>query len=99
MCRRIYNSFCIIRQLGRLWGQGLAKPEPSFDIFSGAPDKDATWLECVRGLSNARERMEQIAAEKPGRYFIFAPLSHAILAQIETFSKPEAASRKVSGAA
>ncbi len=73
--------------------------EPNFDIFSGAPDKNAVWVECVRGLSNARERMEQIAAKKPGRYFLFSLLSHSILARIETFSKPESASIKSNSAA
>jgi hypothetical protein len=73
--------------------------EPKFDIFSGAPDKDAVWVECVRGLSNARERMEQIAAKKPGRYFLFSNLSHSILAKIETFSKPQSVSAKSNNAA
>jgi hypothetical protein len=41
----------------------------TFDIFSGTAKK-AMWIEAVEGLSNARERMEQIAADKPGQYFI-----------------------------
>ena len=61
--------------------------EPTFDIFSGQPDKDAIWLEAIGGLSNAREHMEQIAARKPGKYFLFAPTGNSILAQIETFTK------------
>ena len=56
--------------------------EPRFDIFSGTPDKDAVWVECVCGLSNARERMERIAAQKPGRYFLFSVLSHSVLVKI-----------------
>jgi hypothetical protein len=62
--------------------------EPSFDIFSAGPDKDTVWIEAVQGLSNARERMEQIAAEKPGQYFVFSNGSDTILAQTETFGKP-----------
>ena len=73
--------------------------EPNFDIFSGVPDKNAVWVECVRGLSNARERMGQIAAKKPGRYFLFSLQSHSVLARIETFSKPEPASIKSNSAA
>jgi hypothetical protein len=73
--------------------------EPRFDIFSGAPDKDALWVECVCGLSNAREQMERIAAQKPGRYFLFSLLSHSILAEIETFSKPKLVSTKSTTAA
>ena len=64
----------------------MEQTEPRFDIFSGQIDKNALWIETVEGLSNARERMEQIAAEKPGQYFIFSSLSHAVLAQIETFT-------------
>ena len=60
---------------------------PTFDIFSGAPGKDPVWVEAVEGLSNARERMEQIAASAPGQYFVFSIGGHAVRAQIETFEK------------
>jgi len=65
--------------------------EPSFDIYSGVPDpdKDARWLASVEGLSSARERMEQIAAEKPGQYFVFNPATHSILAHRNTSKKLE----------
>ena len=62
--------------------------EPVFDIFAGASDEEAIWIEAVEGLSNARERMGQIAAEKPGRYFVFSCADHSILARIETFATP-----------
>ncbi len=67
-----------------------APPErvPKFDIFAGVPDRDAMWICAVRGLANAKERMDQIAVERPGRYFIFYPPERTILAQIETFAKP-----------
>jgi hypothetical protein len=61
--------------------------EPTFDIFSGASDKDALWVEAVEGWSQAGERMEEIAAEKPGKYFLFSAASHSILARIETCEK------------
>jgi hypothetical protein len=64
-------------------------PEPMFDIFAGAPDKDALWLEAVDGLSSARRRMEEIAKANPGRYFVFAVRGHAVLAQIETAERVE----------
>lgn len=64
--------------------------EPSFDIFAGKPGEGVVWIEAVRGLSNARERMEQIAAEKPGDYFVFSFGSRTVLAKTETFKKPEA---------
>lgn len=58
--------------------------EPVFDIFSGVFDKNAIWVESVRGLSNARERMERIAVEKPGAYFVFFARDHSILHLIDT---------------
>jgi len=64
-----------------------------FDIFSGGLDRDPFWVETVEGLSNARERMQQIAARNPGRYFLYSVQSQAILAQIETFKKSESPQR------
>jgi hypothetical protein len=63
--------------------------EPTFDIFAGGPEKDPVWVEAVQGLSDALERMEQIAQKTPGQYFVFSIGSHAILARTETFKKPE----------
>jgi hypothetical protein len=58
--------------------------EPRFDIFSGSPDNDAMWIEAVSGLSQARERMEQLARQIPGRYFLFSIHSRSLLARIDT---------------
>jgi hypothetical protein len=60
--------------------------EPYFDIFSGArySGKEMKWIEAVPGLTNARERMEKLAAEKPGRYFLFSVSTDTILAKIDT---------------
>jgi hypothetical protein len=68
--------------------------EPSFDIFTGTSDKDAIWLEAVEGLSNARARMHEIAAQIPGQYFIFSPGDHQILARTETFKGQETPNAK-----
>jgi hypothetical protein len=68
---------------------GLERHE-TFDIFSGAPKDNPMWLETISGLSNARERMEQIAAKRPGQYFIFSIGTHSPVVQIETFAKPQA---------
>jgi hypothetical protein len=74
--------------------------EPTFDIFSGTTDKDAMWMEAVEGLASARERMEEIASSAPGRYFIFAQRSRAILARIDTRERPESLRKdRESGAA
>lgn len=66
---------------------------PKFDIFAGVPDRDAVWVCTVRGLANARERMERIAAERPGRYFIFYAPDRTILAQTETFANPSSSQK------
>ena len=58
-----------------------------FDIFSGT-QKNAAWIETVEGLSAARERLQQIAREKPGQYFIFSALTRISVCEIETFAIP-----------
>lgn len=72
---------------------------PKFDIFSGASDRDAIWVCAVRGLANAKERMDEIAVERPGRYFIFNADERAILAETETFVQPARLSKAESESA
>jgi hypothetical protein len=69
----------------------LPKDEPRFDIFFGPVDRYAVWVESVCGLANARERMEALAAQKRGIYFLFSNRDHTILALIDT-SPPAAES-------
>jgi hypothetical protein len=59
----------------------------TFDIFSGAPDENGLWVEAIEGFSNARQRMGQIAAEKPGKYFLFSNSSQSFPERMETFTK------------
>jgi hypothetical protein len=61
--------------------------EETFDIFSGAPAEHGRWVEAVEGLASARRRMGQIAAEKPGKYFLFSDADQSILTQIDTLSR------------
>jgi hypothetical protein len=58
--------------------------EPTFHIFMGTFDKDAEWVEAAAEFSIARQRMEEIAAAAPGRYFVFSQHSHAVLARMDT---------------
>lgn len=58
--------------------------QSTFDIFRGATDEDAVWLDAVEGLENAVQHMEEIAALSPGRYFICRQQGHAVLARIDT---------------
>lgn len=58
--------------------------EPRFGIFSGSFENDALWLETVCGFSKARERMEQLASQAPGKYFVFSVHRRGLLASIDT---------------
>jgi hypothetical protein len=57
---------------------------PRFEVYSGTIDKDARWIEAVRGLANARDRMEALAKETPGKYFVFSTLTYAVMATKDT---------------
>ena len=58
---------------------------PMYYIFSGAfRGKDVMWLESVKGLGAADERMKQLAAEKPGPYFVLSADTHSVFASIDT---------------
>jgi hypothetical protein len=61
-----------------------AMEETSFDIFRGVPSKSPVWLEAVRGLSLAEQRLEQIAEKEPGAYFLFSLQAHRVFTQIDT---------------
>jgi hypothetical protein len=58
--------------------------EPIYSIFRGPQDKNAVWIDWVAGLTQARARMEAIAAATPGQYFVFDPSSRCVLARIDT---------------
>jgi len=58
-------------------------------IFSGTP-KNARWEESAERLSNACERMGQLAGTKPGQYLLFSIGAVSIFAQTETFSQLQA---------
>lgn len=57
--------------------------EPAFDILSGTPLK-ARWLESVAGFASARKRMNELAAQTPGQYFIFNAWNSYIIEQVDT---------------
>jgi hypothetical protein len=68
---------------------------PLYDIFSGHSYKDAVWLEVVKGLGSAANRMKQLAEQTPGPYFVFCVKARAVLASIDT-SKPRPIHRRAS---
>jgi hypothetical protein len=58
--------------------------ETAFDILSGTPQTKVKWLESVTGLANARKRINELAAQTPGQYFIFNAWNSCIIEQIDT---------------
>lgn len=59
-----------------------------YDIFSGSPESDALWLERVQGRTAAIERMQAIAIQKPGDYFVFGGGNRQVVAVADT-TKPK----------
>ena len=58
---------------------------PTFDIFRGAlGSTDVLWIEAVEGLGAAKRRMDEIARERPGRYFVFYSHERTVLASTNT---------------
>ena len=56
----------------------------TFDIFQGSGEKDALWLECVEGLDAATQRMYEIAAQRPGMYFVLNLGDHVVVAKTDS---------------
>jgi hypothetical protein len=54
--------------------------ERTFDVFSGRSTENPLWLESVRGLENAKRRMERRSQEKPGDYFLFDCTTGSVVA-------------------
>lgn len=48
----------------------MAPRPPAYLIFAGLPDGPAVWLEAVYGLEHAKRRILEMAAQRPGTYFI-----------------------------
>jgi hypothetical protein len=56
----------------------------TYDVFRGATEKDAVWLEAVPGFLNALQRIKEIAGKKPGQYFVYEARSCSTIVQIDT---------------
>lgn len=67
---------------------------PQYDIFSGQIGRDALWVEAVEGLGEACQKMKELAKKSPGAYFVFCPMSHSVLASIDTSVTQEAEKHK-----
>jgi len=63
---------------------------PLFDIFSGHfLRKDAIWIEACSGSAAAVQRMLDIAAAKPGAYFLFNCYTRRCVMSLDTSSYVE----------
>jgi hypothetical protein len=54
-------------------GECIMEPEAIYDIFRKTSDKDATWVESVTGLEQAKKRMLKLASTTPGAYLLYDP--------------------------
>jgi hypothetical protein len=56
----------------------------TFDIFSGGPEEIGHSVEAMKDPSRGHQRLGQIAAEKPGQYFLFSGEDRFILRRVIT---------------
>jgi hypothetical protein len=56
-----------------------------FDIFTGEPGRgNAAWVEAAASQEAANDRLEVLASEKLGKYFVFCTTTRAILSVADT---------------
>jgi hypothetical protein len=55
-----------------------------YDIFCGHDQNDAIWIDAVESLGAAADRMNQLARDQPGPYFVFCTNKYKVLASIDT---------------
>jgi len=68
---------------------------PTYDIFAGRyGDTNVRWIEAVQGLGAANEQMKELAAKKPGPYFVFEAHTHMMLASVDTTLPEQRAAKK-----
>jgi hypothetical protein len=52
----------------------------AFDILKKLPDGGIVWIEAVKDLETARERIELMANYKPGDYVVFCQETQSVIA-------------------
>ena len=52
----------------------------TYDIVSDPADTGPIWIEAVQGLENAKARVSELLATRPGNYFIYDPLAAKVIA-------------------
>ncbi|MFY9688788.1 MAG: hypothetical protein WA369_05340 [Candidatus Acidiferrales bacterium] len=43
----------------------------TYDIFRKLPAGDPVWVEAVRGLEDAKSRVQELVSARPGDYYIY----------------------------
>lgn len=56
-------------------------------ILFGLPGEDAKWLESAPTFDVAEQRMQQLATQQPGTYFIFNPWNCCVVSQLNAPAK------------
>ena len=57
--------------------------DPAYDIFWVDEDQEEVWQCAAEGLSNAKKKMEELAAKKPGKYYVFSTSEDRIVARFD----------------
>ena len=52
----------------------------AFDILKKLPDGGIVWIEAVKDLESARERIKLFATFKPGEYVVFCQETQSVIA-------------------
>lgn len=58
--------------------------EPIFVIFARLPDGRPIWMECVKGLEKAKERVRELTLIAPRDYSIYSEASGTLESAIDT---------------
>jgi hypothetical protein len=56
---------------------------PSYDIFWVDEDQEAVWQCAAEGIWNAKKKMEELAAKKPGKYYVFSSSESRVVARFD----------------
>jgi hypothetical protein len=69
----------------------------AFDIVSGSVDRGIFWIDSIEGLDAAKQRVDMIAADRPGKYFVFDVHENLVLYSVDTTANEDAKNQKKFG--
>ena len=59
-----------------------------FDIFTTLPDGRPLWVESIKGLEEAKKRLDWLAVRYPRDYFIYSEKSGGVIKRIPRSQDP-----------